>query len=147
MLAVTLAIQGALHAVISSGEGVNPRGSSGVRLGRMRSLEVLKNYFLIFYLFFFGGGGEEEGWKIRVKELIITQKPHHSFVIVWFDSGFLGFKLSWSFPTWKREKRDHLSTLWQKILQREQLNPWTTESTLPQTETSPSLSWNHGPKH
>ena len=51
---------------------------------------------LVQDLFFGGGGGEGGGgmWKIRVKKLIITQKPHNSFVIVWFDSEFLGFKLS-----------------------------------------------------
>ena len=86
--------------------------------------------------------------KFRVKKLIITQKPHTVFGFVCGSTQrIVGLSLSRSFPTWKREKRDHLSTLWQKILQREQLNPWTTESTLPQTDTSPSLSWNRGPKH
>ena len=86
--------------------------------------------------------------KFRVKKLIITQKPHTVFGFVCGSTQrIVGLSLSWSFPTWKRGKRDHLSTLWQKILQREQLNPWTTESTLPQTDTSPSLSWNRLPKH
>ena len=68
-----------------------------------------------FLLFFFWCG------KFRVKKLIITQKPHTLLSLFWFDSRVVGFSLSWSFPTWKRGKRDHLSTLWQEILQREQL--------------------------
>ena len=95
-----------------------------------------------FFFFFCGGDVENSS-----EETNYHPKTTPLFCHCWFDSGFFGFKLSWSFPTWKREKRDHLSTLWQKILQREQLNPWTTESTLPQTDTSPSLSWNRGPKH
>ena len=124
-------------------KGTHSSHSKPIKPCRERRLVIRKKKKQGSFKFVFWGGM----WKIQVKKLIITQKPHHSFVIVWFDSGFFGFKLSWSFPTWKREKRDHLSTLWQKILQREQLNPWTTESTLPQTYTSPSLSWNHGPKH
>ena len=82
--------------------------------GSMDENEQKKIYFF-YFLFFLGCG------KFRVKKLIITQKPHTLLSLFWFDSRIVGFSLSWSFPIWKREKRDHLSTLWQQILQREQL--------------------------
>ena len=91
-----------------------------------RSLSL--SFFFLFFLM----------WKIRVKNLIITQKPHHSFLIVWFDFGFFGFKLSWSFPTWKRG----ITSLpfGRRYSKESNLTPWTTESTLPQTDTCSSLS-------
>ena len=48
------------------------------------SLNLLWYGLNTFFFFFFWM------WKIRVKKLIISQKPHCSFVIVWFDSGVFG---------------------------------------------------------
>ena len=107
---------------------------------RRYHVKVLSSILFFFFFFFWCG-------KFRVKKLIITQKSHTVFGFVCGSTQSRRVSLSWSFPTWKRGKRDHLSTLWQKILQRERLNPWTTESTLPRIDTSPSLSWNRGPKH
>ena len=83
-------------------------------------LQVSCFYIRVSYLFFFWGGGR--GWKFWVKKLIITQKPHTVFGFVCGSTQrIVGFSLSWRFPTWKRGKRDHLSTLWQKILQESNL--------------------------
>ena len=51
----------------------------------LATLVILKGARGLLFSFFFSGM-----WKIRVKKLIITQKPHHSFVIVWLTLGFLG---------------------------------------------------------
>ena len=85
--------------------------------------------------------------KIQVKKPIITPKPHTLLSLFWFDSGCFGCNLSWSFPARKREKRDHLSTLWQKILQENNkpMDHWVN------TPPSRHMLWyeaqNSGPGH
>ena len=54
----------------------------------------------------------------------------HCLIQPWF----LGFKLSWSFSTWKREKRDPVNPV-AKDTPKRATNQWTTEPTLPLADT------------
>ena len=90
----------------------------------------IKEHFFFFFLV----------WKIPSEETNHHPKTTHCFwFCLWSDSKNRRVKFVMEFITSPPFGR--------RYSKESNFNPWTTESTLPQTDTSPSLSWNRGPKH